>query len=208
MLRCDRGGGVPQGYVNSLNNTFVQAVATGIGVDVSSGDNGDETTTFGAPAVDFYADSPFVTAVGGTSASVVPSGATPTALYAATDDPRSALNQDGWKRDFEVGWHTGRDVLSGGSLTGSGTSFAYDGTLAGALPGSFFGGGGGGVSKVSAEPSSQQTSIGAFSGRAVTASAPWRTRTPGSWSVRPSSSAPAHRSTASTSSAARPSRRR
>ena len=80
MLRCDRGDGVPQGYVNSLNNTFIQAVATGIGVYVSSGDNGDETTTFGAPAVDFYADSPNVTAVGGTSASVVPSGTPDSAL--------------------------------------------------------------------------------------------------------------------------------
>ena len=38
------GEGVPQGYVNSLNNTFIQAVATGIGVYVLSGDNGDETT--------------------------------------------------------------------------------------------------------------------------------------------------------------------
>lgn len=161
------GEGVPQGYLNSLNNTFIQAVATGIGVYVSSGDNGDETTTFGTPAVDFYADSPFVTAVGGTSASVVPSGATTTAGYAAIDDPASALNHDGWKRAFEVGWQTGRDVLSGGKLTGTGTSFTYDGTLASALPGSFFGGGGGGVSKVFAEPSYQQGSIGAFSGRAV-----------------------------------------
>lgn len=161
------GEGVPQGYLNSLNNTFIQAVATGIGVYVSSGDNGDETTTFGTPAVDFYADSPFVTAVGGTSASVVPSGTTSPASYAAIDDPASALNHDGWKRAFEVGWQTGRDVLTGGTLTGAGTSFSYDGTLASALPGSFFGGGGGGVSKVFAEPSYQRTSIGSYSGRAV-----------------------------------------
>ena len=36
------GEGVPQGFINSLNNTFLQAVATGIGIFVSSGDDGDD----------------------------------------------------------------------------------------------------------------------------------------------------------------------
>ncbi|MBC7595665.1 MAG: serine protease, partial [Kineosporiaceae bacterium] len=106
------GENVPRGFINSLNGTFIQAVATGIGVYVSSGDNGDETSTFGTPAVDFYADSPNVTAVGGTSAAVVPTAAIPSATYGSIDAPSSALNQPGWRRDFEVGWQTGRDVIS------------------------------------------------------------------------------------------------
>jgi subtilase family serine protease len=43
------GEGVPQGCINSLSNTFVQAVATGVGIFVSSGDNGDETTSYSTP---------------------------------------------------------------------------------------------------------------------------------------------------------------
>lgn len=164
-----RGENVPRGFINSLNNTFLQAVATGIGVYVSSGDGGDEASTFGTPQVDFYADSPNVTAVGGTSASVKPSGPAPaTAGYTSIDDPSSALNQPGWVRDFEVGWQTGLDSISA-TTTDHITSAPYelDGTLAAPLPGSFFGGGGGGVSHVFAEPAYQQAAIGSYSGRVV-----------------------------------------
>lgn len=165
------GEDVPQGFINSLNNTFIQAVATGIGVYVSSGDNGDEVSTFGTPAVDFYADSPNVTAVGGTSVSIKPVGtAAPTGLpYTAADDPASALNQPGWRRDFEVGWQTGRDViLPTGTDHMTGAPYELDGTFKTALPGTFFGGGGGGVSKVFAEPGYQTSAIGpAYGGRVV-----------------------------------------
>ncbi|MFN2562582.1 MAG: protease pro-enzyme activation domain-containing protein [Jatrophihabitans sp.] len=162
------GENVPQGFINSLNNTFLQAVATGIGVYVSSGDSGDEVTTLGSPQVDFYADSPNVTAVGGTSASVKPAGAAPTAGYASIDDPASALNQPGWVRDFEVAWQTGFDPISP-TATDHMTSAPYvlNGTLAAPLPGSFFGGGGGGVSHVFAEPAYQRAAIGSRSGRVV-----------------------------------------
>ena len=147
-------------------------MATGIGVYASSGDNGDEVSTFGTPAVDFYADSPNVTAVGGTSVSIKPSGAAPAALatltYEDTDNPRSALNQPGWRRDFEVGWQTRRDVIAP-TATDQVISAPYrlDETLASTLPGAFFGGGGGGVSKVFAEPDYQNAAIGSAYGSRV-----------------------------------------
>ncbi|WP_426624270.1 S53 family peptidase [Leifsonia sp. McL0607] len=163
------GEAVPQGFINSLNNTFIQAAATGIGVFVSSGDSGDEVGNFGSPQVDFYADSPWVTAVGGSSAAVVPSGAAASGLtYGALDDPTSALNQNGWKRSFEVGWQTALDPVKP-TATDHITSAPYelDGTFALPLPGSFNGGGGGGVSKVFAEPSYQAAAVGSASGRLV-----------------------------------------
>src|SRR3954469_8016193 len=60
------GEGVPQGFINSLDKTFQQAVATGIGIFVSSGDSGDEIANTGTAQPDFYANDPNVTAVGGT----------------------------------------------------------------------------------------------------------------------------------------------
>jgi subtilase family serine protease len=164
------GENVPQGFITSLNNTFIQAVATGIGVYVSSGDNGDEVSTYGTPAVDFYADSPNVTAVGGSSVSIKPTGTAPTGLdYAAVDNRTSALNMDGWTRDFEVGWQTGRVVIPAtGTDHISSAPYELDGLLKSSqLPGTFFGGGGGGVSKVFTEPGYQSAAIGAYSGRAV-----------------------------------------
>lgn len=162
------GEGVPQGFITSLNNVFIQAAATGIGVFVSSGDGGDEVSALGQPAVDFYADSPFVTAVGGTSASVVPSAAAPTASYASIDDPTSALNQPTWHRGFDVGWQTGTDTITP-TPTDHITSAPYelDGTLTSPVPGAFQAGGGGGVSRVFAEPAYQQAAIGTTSGRSV-----------------------------------------
>ena len=158
---------MPKGFINSPNGTFVQAVATGIGVYVSSGDNGGETSTFGTPAVDFYADSPNVTAVGGTSAAVVPTAA-PTATYESIDTPGSALNQPGWRRDFEVGWQTGRDVISPAAGDNLKTApFNLNDPFASTLPGGFFGGGGGGTSHGFPQPDYQRAAIGAFSGRVV-----------------------------------------
>jgi subtilase family serine protease len=58
---------LPAGYVKPLNDTFIQAAAEGIGVYFSSGDSGDETSTFGFATPDWPAVSPWVTAVGGTS---------------------------------------------------------------------------------------------------------------------------------------------
>ena len=53
-----------------MEDTLIQAAAEGIGVYFSSGDNGDESSTFGFPTTDWPASSPWVTAVGGTSLGV------------------------------------------------------------------------------------------------------------------------------------------
>lgn len=58
---------LPPGYVKPLEDTLIQAAIEGIGVYFSSGDNGDETATFGFATVDWPASSPWVTAVGGTA---------------------------------------------------------------------------------------------------------------------------------------------
>ena len=178
------GEGVPRGFINSLNGTFQQAVVTGIGVFVSSGDGGDEVGSLGTPSVDFYADSPYVTAVGGTSAAVVPVGTPPhsarptgasadsaSALY-GLDKPANPVNQPGWKRDFEVGWQTGLDKINSPLLAPTdllATTFSLSGTLASDLPGTFNGGGGGGVSRLFPQPSYQKgvTDRISTSGRAV-----------------------------------------
>jgi subtilase family serine protease len=75
---------LPPGYVKPMEDTLVQAAIEGIGVYFSSGDNGDESSTFGFPTTDWPASSPWVTAVGGTSLGV------------------SASNQ----RAVETGWGT------------------------------------------------------------------------------------------------------
>ncbi|MEP6852295.1 MAG: S53 family peptidase [bacterium] len=168
-----RGEAVPPGFINSLNATFAQAVATGIGVFVSSGDGGDELTALGRTSVDFYANSPNVTAVGGTSAAIVPgtggsvfpSGAAPAGMPSSSssangglygiDDPRNPVNQPGWTRSFEVGWQT-EQANATGTLTpdtAAATSYLFTGTLG---AGRFTFGGGGGISRVFPQPSYQK----------------------------------------------------
>jgi subtilase family serine protease len=61
---------LPRGFVKPVEDTLVQAAAEGIGVYFSSGDNGDESSTYGFPTTDFPASSPWVTSVGGTSLGV------------------------------------------------------------------------------------------------------------------------------------------
>ncbi len=61
---------LPPGYVKPLEDTLIQAAAEGIGVYFSSGDNGDESATFGFATTDWPASSPWVTAVGGTALGV------------------------------------------------------------------------------------------------------------------------------------------
>jgi len=64
------------------NRIFMTAAAEGIGLNFSSGDNGDETVNTGVKSVDFPASSPWVNAVGGTS------------LFLNSDD--SYLAETGW----------------------------------------------------------------------------------------------------------------
>jgi subtilase family serine protease len=66
---------LPPGYVKPFEDTLIQAAAEGIGVYFSSGDNGDETSTFGFATADWPASSPWVTAVGGTALGVNSGGA-------------------------------------------------------------------------------------------------------------------------------------
>ena len=187
------GENVPQGFVNSLNGTFAQAVATGIGVFVSSGDDGDDAIDFGGrTAVDFYANTPNVTAVGGTSAAIVagsggsvfPSGRRPAALPRTSsaaggglygiDDPANAVNQPGWQRSFEVGWQTEQAAATGTLSPATTTAKQY--TFAGSLgAGVFTSGGGGGISRVFAQPSYQR----GITDRAVDGSDPSLTGTQG-----------------------------
>ena len=120
---------LPPGYIRPYNDTFIQAVAEGIGVYFSSGDSGDET--FGGPAntatVDWPASSPWVTAVGGTSLAVGQSD--------------SYL--------FETGWGTSRNRLNC-------TGFLQLVNAWCAKPELYLYGSGGGTSRLFAEPSYQQ----------------------------------------------------
>jgi subtilase family serine protease len=50
-----------------MEDTLIQAAIEGIGVYFSSGDNGDESSSFGFATTDYPTASPWVTAVGGTS---------------------------------------------------------------------------------------------------------------------------------------------
>jgi subtilase family serine protease len=88
----DLGEDVPADTLQAYTATFVQAALEGIGVFFSSGDDGDDSTDTedGAPAVDFPASHPLVTAVGGTSLGVT--------------------NTNGY--GFETGWSTGTSKLS------------------------------------------------------------------------------------------------
>jgi subtilase family serine protease len=92
---------LPPGYVKPMEDTLVQAAAEGIGVYFSSGDNGDESSTFGFPTTDFPASSPWVTAVGGTSLGVAADNTRAvetgwgTSTYSC-DPTTLACTRDGW----------------------------------------------------------------------------------------------------------------
>jgi subtilase family serine protease len=107
---------------------FMQAAAEGIGLNFSSGDNGDELANTGGKTVDYPASSPWVNAVGGTS------------LFLGSDNSYS----------FETGWGTNLKKLYGcvantvNSSTGLRECSNYD--PAGAFDYGFDGGAGGGLS--------------------------------------------------------------
>jgi subtilase family serine protease len=105
---------VAEGEQNSM-----QAAAEGITMLFSSGDSGDEVANLGHRAADYQASDPFVTAVGGTS------------LHVTKDNS--------WGR--EIGWGTGKSVLTNGVWA--------------PLPPAYLYGGGGGTSALFAQPSYQ-----------------------------------------------------
>jgi subtilase family serine protease len=92
---------LPRGFVKPVEDTLVQAAAEGIGVYFSSGDNGDESSTYGFPTTDFPASSPWVTSVGGTSLGVTQSNTRAvetgwgTSSYSC-DQTTLECTRDGW----------------------------------------------------------------------------------------------------------------
>jgi len=121
---------------------FMQAAAEGIGLNFSSGDNGDELANTGGKTVDYPASSPWVNAVGGTS------------LF---------LNSNNGY-NFETGWGNNIDRLytcaghSVNSSTGLQECNSYD--PAGFLAEGFDGGAGGGLSYNFTAQSWQSSAIG------------------------------------------------
>jgi subtilase family serine protease len=116
---------LPPGYIKPYYDIMAQAVAEGIGVYFSSGDNGDETGgsgDFATATPDWPASSDLVTAVGGTS------------LAVGADNTRVG----------EWGWETGRSRLAGTS--------ANDLSWDPAPPGNYLYGSGGGTSRIFPEP--------------------------------------------------------
>jgi subtilase family serine protease len=106
-----------QDYVDFYDQFSLEAALTGITVNFSSGDDGDHTaggTDLGAKTVEFPADEPYVTAVGGTSIGIDAHG----------------------RRIFEHGWQTSYADLADGSWGalpgpyssggGGGTSVLFD----------------------------------------------------------------------------------
>lgn len=85
------GEALPFGTIKPSLDTQIQAAAEGISLFFSSGDSGDETggVAGATPSPDWPASSPWVTAVGGTSAGVSQSNG----------------------RVFELGWETGKSTL-------------------------------------------------------------------------------------------------
>ncbi len=66
------GEGVSHVQVRASEKIHKQAIAEGIGIYFSSGDDGDESHTLGYPTTDYPASSPRVTAVGGTTLAIGP----------------------------------------------------------------------------------------------------------------------------------------
>ncbi|KRF27959.1 protease pro-enzyme activation domain-containing protein [Phycicoccus sp. Soil802] len=130
------GEALPTGTIKPSLDTQVQAAAEGMTLFFSSGDDADETggVAGASPTPDWPASSPYVTAVGGTSAGVSQSNG----------------------RVFELGWETAKGTLNKATRTwntpaflygsGGGTSrlFAQPSYQAGVVPGAIsqtYGGG-------------------------------------------------------------------
>jgi subtilase family serine protease len=78
----------PSASEEAFNEVLLMAAGTGVGVQYSAGDQGDEYNLLGFDAVGFPATSPYATAVGGTSLEVSKSGA--------------RMAEYGWSTSFSV----------------------------------------------------------------------------------------------------------
>jgi subtilase family serine protease len=136
----DNGGDVfdTAGSRRGFDNILLMAAGTGIGVQFSSGDEGDNFADLGLTVADYPASSPYVTSVGGTSLQVSSAGA----------------------RTGEVGWSTSKSVLCSTLLAEERfpgcKSAAKLNTWRPPAPGEFLYGGGGGTSYQYSEPSYQE----------------------------------------------------
>jgi subtilase family serine protease len=99
------GEALPNGTIKPSLDTQIQAAAEGISLFFSSGDSADETggVAGATPSPDWPASSPYVTAVGGTSAGV------------------SQANG----RVFELGWETAKRTLDKTTTTWNAPAFLY-----------------------------------------------------------------------------------
>jgi len=135
----DNGGDLldSAGSRRSFDNILLMAIGTGIGVQFSAGDEGDEFANLGMTVADYPSSSPLQTAVGGTSLQVNEAGA----------------------RAGEVGWSTSKSVLCTQTLKEA----EYPGCKKGKIgkwlpkaPGAYLYGGGGGTSFEYPEPFYQE----------------------------------------------------
>ncbi len=136
----DNGGDLldSNGARHAFDNVLLMAADTGITVQFSAGDEGDEFANLGATVADYPPSSPYQTAVGGTSLQVGQTNA----------------------RVGEVGWSTSKSVLCSTLLQ----TERYPGcksakkleTWAPPAPGEYVYGGGGGTSYQYPEPSYQE----------------------------------------------------
>ena len=121
------------GSRRAFDNILMMAGATGIGVQFSSGDEGDEFTTLGMTVADYPASSPYATSVGGTSLQVGEAG----------------------QRLGELGWSTSRSYLCTALLHEEGLPGCTKNRLntwTPKAPGEYLYGGGGGTSYSYSEP--------------------------------------------------------
>jgi len=122
------------GTRHGFDNVLLMAIGTGIGVQFSSGDEGDEFTTLGMTVADYPPSSPYVTAVGGTSVQI----------------------GNGNARLGEVGWSTAKSALCSEALVAEEECETSSlGTWVPPAPGAYHYGGGGGTSYVYPEPKYQ-----------------------------------------------------
>jgi subtilase family serine protease len=119
----------------AFNHVLLMAAGTGVGVQFSSGDEGDNFIVSGEQLPSFPGTSPYATAIGGTSVEI------------------GAQNE----RLDEVGWSTGISVLCTEDLVALGACEAAEvGQWEPPAPGEYDYGGGGGTSDQYAEPWYQQ----------------------------------------------------
>ncbi|HTU80204.1 MAG TPA: S53 family peptidase [Solirubrobacteraceae bacterium] len=129
-----------EGSRKAFDNVLLMADGTGVGVQFSAGDEGDEFTVVGMDVANYPASSPYVTAVGGTSLQI----------------------GKGDERIGEFGWSTGKSVLCTSLLEADeypGCKTARLETWLPPAPGFFDYGGGGGTTYDYPEPSYQEAVV-------------------------------------------------